>query len=83
MKIEVNGKEDEWEQTEMYCVDCGMFGVWVGVYHDDYYEGATHLCTNCGCVWSFKGTNNASKNEGSDSTYYTIYNPVLLVLRSL
>jgi transposase-like protein len=47
--------EEQWEQADIYCVNCGTKQVWVEEGEGDYYAGPRYLCTGCGVAWSYNG----------------------------
>ena len=38
--------QERWSESELYCPNCGVKGIWFGS-SEDYYEGVDHLCLNC------------------------------------
>ncbi len=54
MKREVTIKYDnghsydfEYEKTDLFCPSCGKQTVWFESSEGDFYEGPTHVCTEC------------------------------------
>lgn len=49
----------EWEACNLWCPNCGEDKtVWVELYRDDYYMGATYICVACETTFNYNGTSN-------------------------
>ena len=54
-----------YNETKLYCPNCGKQTVYVEDNDGDYYEGPTHLCTSCDR--DFTLPSNHSANEYASS----------------
>lgn len=51
------------KKTELYCICCGVRGVWEDTSSDDYYIGTPYYCTNCSSVFYSPSIYNLLSNE--------------------
>lgn len=56
-------------QKSIHCPDCGKLSVWAS-HEGDYYEGPTHLCTECNCDFTMPG------NRKADGAHLGVINQI-------
>ena len=54
---------EEWEATDLYCIECGEPGLWRETGPGDYDQGQSHVCDSCGAWFYTHGSQKLNAND--------------------